>query len=57
MGKQDGAHTQGTILFCHKKGDSTLCPATRKEVETITLSEVSKTEEDKFHMMSLTGGF
>ena len=24
MGKQDGAHTQGTILFRHKKGDSTL---------------------------------
>ena len=57
MGKQDGARTQGTILFRHKKGDITLRPATRKEVEMITLSEVSKTEEDKYHMMSLTGRF
>ena len=39
MGKQDGARTQGTILFRHKKGDITLRPATRKEVETLTVSE------------------
>ena len=56
MGKQDGAHTQGTILFRHKKGDSTLCPATRKEVEMIIQSDVSKTKEDKY-VISLGGGF
>ena len=44
-------------MLSHKEADITPRPATRKEVETITLSEVSKTEEDKFHMMSLTGGF
>ena len=33
----------GQLSLSHKKGDITPLPATRKEVETITLSEVRKT--------------
>ena len=40
MGKQDGVHTHRAILLSHKKGDIMPCSATRKEVETITQSEV-----------------
>ena len=47
----------GQLSLSHEKGDITPCPATRKEVETITLSEVRKTKEDKYHMIFLGGGF
>ena len=56
MGKQDGVHTHRAILFSHKKGDIMLCPATRKEVEMIIQSDISKTKEDTY-MISLGGGF
>lgn len=49
-------HTE-QYRFSHKEGDIMPCPATRKEVETITLSDVRKTKEDKCHMIPLGGGF
>ena len=43
MGKQDVYTLTEYLQLSHKKGDITPRPATRKEVETITLSEVRKT--------------
>ena len=42
MGKQHGVHAHSEILLSHKKGDNMPMsrPATRKEVETIIVSEV-----------------
>ena len=56
MGKRDGVDTHRTALLSHKEGDITPRAATRKEAETITLSEVSKSREDKSHMIALGGG-
>ena len=43
--------------FCHKKKDEIIpFAATWMELEIIMLSEVSQTEEDKYHMISLTCG-
>ena len=56
MGKRDGVDTHRTALLSHKEGDITPRAATRKEAETITLSEVSKPREDKSHMIALGGG-
>ena len=38
-GTQDGVQAHRAVLLSHKEGDITLHPATRKEVETLTLSE------------------
>ena len=53
MGKQDGVHTHRAMSLSRKEGDITPCPATRKEVERIRLSDVRKTKEDKYHMIAL----
>ena len=50
-------YTHRAISPRHKEGDITPCPATRKEVETVILSDVKKTKEDKYYMLSLGGGF
>ena len=56
MGKQDAyTHTE-QLQLSRKKGDIMPCPATRKEVEMIIQSDVSKTKEDKY-VISLGGGF
>ena len=57
MGKEDRVHTHRAMALSHKEGDIMPCPATRREVETITLSDVRKTKEDKYHMVPLGGGF
>ena len=57
MGKRGGVHTHRAMSLSRKEGDITPCPATRKEVEMIILSAVRKTKEDKYHMISLGGGF
>ena len=57
MGKEDRVHTHRAMALSHKEGDIMPRPATRREVETITLSDVRKTKEDKYHMVPLGGGF
>ena len=57
MGKRGGVHTHRAMSLSRKEGDITPCPATRKEVEMIILSDVRKTKEDKYHMIPLEGGF
>ena len=39
-----------------KKNDMMPFGATRTELEIIVLSEVSQTEEDKYHVLSVTHG-
>ena len=56
MGKRGGVHTHRAMSLSRKEGDITPCPATRKEVEMIIQSDVSKTKEDKY-VISLGGGF
>ena len=41
------------ILFNHKKNEVMLFTAIWIELEIITLSEVSQTEKDKYHVISL----
>ena len=44
------------ILLSHKKNKIVLFAATWMELETLTLSEVSQKEKDKYHMISLLSG-
>ena len=50
-------HTHNGILLSHKK-NSEIMPfaATWMDLEMSILSEVSQTEKDKYHMISLTCG-
>ena len=41
------------ILLSHKKNDIRPFAATWMELETLLLSEISKKEKDKYHMISL----
>ena len=41
------------ILLSHKKNEIFPCVTTRMDLEGILLSEVSQTEKDKYHMISL----
>ena len=44
------------ILLSHKKNDIMPFVATWMDLETVILSEVSQTEKDKYHMISLICG-
>ena len=44
------------ILHSHKKNKRTPSAATWMELETLTLSEVSQKEKDKYQMISLKSG-
>ena len=44
------------ILHSHKKGKIMPFAATRIELETLILSEISQKEKDKYHMKSLISG-
>ena len=43
-------------LLSHKKNDIMPFAATWMELETLTLSEVSQKEKDKYYMISLISG-
>ena len=44
------------ILLSHKKDKIMPFAATQMDLEIVILSEVSQTEKDKYHMISLTCG-
>ena len=56
MDKEDGVHIYNGILLSHKRYEIMLFAATWVGLEIIILSEVSQTEKDKYHMISLTCG-
>ena len=56
MDKEDVVHICNGILLSHKKHEIMPFVATRMDLDIIILSEVSQTEKDKYHMISLIGG-
>jgi len=49
-------HTHNGILLSHKKECSLTICNTWMELESIMLSEISQSEKDKYHMISLICG-
>ena len=56
MDKEDVVHIYNGILLSHKKNEIMPFAATWMDLEIIILSEVSQTEKDKYHMISLICG-
>ena len=54
MDKEDVAHIYNGMLLSHEKNEIMPFAATCMDLEMITLSEVSHTEKDKYHMILLT---
>ena len=54
--KEVVVHIYNGILLSHKKNKVTPFAATWMDLEIIMLSEVSQTEKDKYHMISLICG-
>ena len=46
----------GILLGCKKKNESLLFVTAWMDLENIMLSEISQSEKDKYHMISLMGG-
>ena len=53
---KDVVHIYNEILLSHKKNKIMPFAATWVDLEIIILSEVSQTEKDKYHMISLICG-
>ena len=53
MDKEDVVHIFSGILLSHKKIEIMPFAATWMQLEIIILSEVSQTEKDTYHMISL----
>ena len=56
MDKEDVVHITMDYYSAIKKNEIIPFAATWKDLEIIILSEVSRTEKDKYHMISLTCG-
>ena len=56
MDKEDMVHIYNGILFSHKKNKIMQFAATWMDLEIVILSEVSQTQKDKYHMISLICG-
>ena len=56
MGKEDVVHVYSGILLSQEKNELMPSIATWMDLEMIILSEVSQTEKDKYHTVSLTCG-
>ena len=55
--KEDVVHIYNGILFSYKKKNKIMSfAATWMDLEIVILSEVSQTEKDKYHMISLICG-
>ena len=52
MAKEEVVRIYNGILLSHKKNEMMPFAATRMDLETIILSEVSQTMKDKHHMIS-----
>ena len=56
MGKEKLVCMPNGILLNHKRNELMPFGATWIDIEVITLSKVSETESDKYHMISLIWG-
>ena len=56
MDKEDVVHMYNGIRLSHKKKEIMPFAATWMDLEIIILSEISQTEKDKYHMISLLCG-
>ena len=58
MDKEDVVHIHKRILLSRKKLNNAICPNIDgpRDYLGLSLSEVSQTEEDKYHMVSLIRG-
>ena len=56
MDKEDVLHIYDGILLSHKKNEIMPFAATWMNLEMIILSEVSQTQNSKYHMISLICG-
>ena len=54
--KEDVVHIYNGILLSHKKNEIMPYAATWMHLEIIILSELSQTQEDKYHMIPLRCG-
>ena len=53
MDKEDVVHIYNGILLSHKKELNNAICSNMMDLEIVILSEVSQTEKDKYHMISL----
>ena len=56
MDKEDVVHIHNGILLSHKNNEIMPSAATWMDSETVILSEVSQTEKEKYHKISLICG-
>ena len=56
MDKEEVAHTHNGILLSHKKNKIMSFAATWMNVKIVTLSELSQTGKNKYHMISFICG-
>ena len=56
MDKEDVVYIYKGILLSHKNNEIKPFAATWMDLEIIILSEVSQTEKDKYHMVSIICG-
>ena len=56
MDKEDMVYIHNGILLSHQKEWNLAIAMTWMEIECIMLSEISQSEKDKYHMISLMGG-
>ena len=56
MDKEDVVHVYSGILLSQEKNELMPSIATWMDLEMIILSEVSQTDKDKYHTVSLTCG-
>ena len=56
MDKEDVVHMYNGILLSHKKNEIMPFAAAWMDLEIIILSEINRTEKDKYHMISLIDG-
>ena len=53
MDKEDEVHMCNRMLLSHKENEIMPSAATWMDLEIVILSEVSQTEKDKYHFISL----